>query len=481
MSRMRISPLVVTIIAICLVAAAVGRCARKEEKGDFATAFVESRSFPIEVRTLGELDSIRSSVLTNGVRSPEPRKVTYVIPDGSPILEGETILRLDGAGFEARIRELTAQIEIQEADVAASQGVVEAEAAKREVAIERAGLEVKIAEASLDKTLSGDGPKEMTKRKRAMEKALAKMKNQEAFFLELVELQKEGFLSPKEVGDAKGKQKEKSELYEDAKLDYEHHLLHQYPHDKQVGLMRIEIAKLEADQAASSGQLSLMKATCNYQKARLRLAELKSQKEECLRNLMACEIRAPKGGCVVLAQEFFGEKKRKLRVGDPVFYSQPLAEVPDPGSMAVKTKTREGDFQKIGLGMPAYVTIDALPNLQLKGEVVAIGGVSDGEFPGEKVLDVTVALEGDNPALRPGMTARCTLMGEGAKGACSVPLQAVFHSPSGPFVYKKQTARYRITPVQVGKAGDQWVEITSGLKKGDRVALQPPPAYQVTQ
>ncbi|MGE3953689.1 MAG: efflux RND transporter periplasmic adaptor subunit [Parachlamydiales bacterium] len=478
---MRISPLVATIIAICLVAAGVSRCASPGQKGDFATAVAAARTFPIEIGTVGELDSIRSIILTNGVRSPEPRKITYAIPDGSPVEEGQLLLTLDAAGFESKLRELTTQIEIQEAEVEASQGVVEAEAVKRGLAIERAELEVKIAEVNLDKTLSGEGPKEMVKRKRAMDKALGKLKNQEAFSKELMELQKEGLLSPKEISTAKGKQKEKEEIYQDAKLDYEFHLLHQYPCDKQVGQMRVEIAKLEAEQAASNGQLALMKATCEYQQARFRLAELKGQREECIRNLKACEIRAPKSGCVVLAQEFFGDRKRKVRVGDPVFYSQPLAEIPDPDSMAVKAKVPEGSFRRVEVGMPAYVTVDAHPGMQLQGEIVAIGGVSEGEFPGEKVVELTVALQNGEAGLRPGMTARCLLVGEGVKGGCTVPAAALFHAPSGPFVYKQQGSRYRVTPVTLGKSGDEWVEITSGLKNGERVALQPPADSQVTR
>jgi len=55
-------------------------------------------------------------------------------------------------------------------------------------------------------------------------------------------------------------------------------------------------------------------------------------------------------------------------------------------------------------GQPVTITLDALPELQLKGHILSISQ-NYGQNQGDVVYEVTVLLTDGNPAMRWGMTA----------------------------------------------------------------------------
>jgi multidrug resistance efflux pump len=68
------------------------------------------------------------------------------------------------------------------------------------------------------------------------------------------------------------------------------------------------------------------------------------------------------------------------------------------------TDVTEIDVVNLTEGQPVAVTLDALPELNLQGEVLLIGQCFS-ESQGDIVYEVTVLLADKNPAMRWGMTA----------------------------------------------------------------------------
>ena len=94
-----------------------------------------------------------------------------------------------------------------------------------------------------------------------------------------------------------------------------------------------------------------------------------------------------------------------LKVGEFAASGQPVITVADNTQWVVKTTDlTEIDVVKISEGQPVTVTLDALPDVELNGNVFSISN-NYSENQGDVVYEVTVLLTEQDPAMRWGMTA----------------------------------------------------------------------------
>lgn len=112
--------------------------------------------------------------------------------------------------------------------------------------------------------------------------------------------------------------------------------------------------------------------------------------------LANAEVRAPFAGTIT---------KLDLKVGEFVPPGQPVVTIADLSSWVVKTTDlTENDVVNVNEGQPVEVTLDAMPGIILKGNVLSIGqGYSEKE--GDIVYEVTILINDKNPGMRWGMTA----------------------------------------------------------------------------
>jgi HlyD family secretion protein len=68
------------------------------------------------------------------------------------------------------------------------------------------------------------------------------------------------------------------------------------------------------------------------------------------------------------------------------------------------TDVTEIDVVKLKEGQPVTVTLDAIPDVEMKGEILSIGQTYS-QNQGDVVYEVTVLLTDTNPVMRWGMTA----------------------------------------------------------------------------
>lgn len=93
------------------------------------------------------------------------------------------------------------------------------------------------------------------------------------------------------------------------------------------------------------------------------------------------------------------------KVGNSINPGQVAVTVADFSSWLVKTTDlTEIDVVNLEEDQPVIVTLDALPDVELKGTIVSIAQ-SYGENQGDIVYEVTILLDDTNPAMRWGMTA----------------------------------------------------------------------------
>jgi multidrug efflux pump subunit AcrA (membrane-fusion protein) len=112
--------------------------------------------------------------------------------------------------------------------------------------------------------------------------------------------------------------------------------------------------------------------------------------------LANAEVRAPFPGVIT---------DLSLKVGEFAASGQPVATIADTSSWVVKTTDlTEIDVVTIKEGQTAVVVLDAIPDVELNGNVFRIDQ-NYSENQGDIVYEVTILLTESDPAMRWGMTA----------------------------------------------------------------------------
>jgi HlyD family secretion protein len=167
-----------------------------------------------------------------------------------------------------------------------------------------------------------------------------------------------------------------------------------------------------------------------------------------------------------------------LEVGAEVSERQELVHLPATAAMNAEIKVPESLVSRISTGMPARVTVDALPGRVLEGVLTSIGVLPDASHswlnPDIKVYDCDIELQGDAPDVRPGMSCKVEVVVKELPDAVYVPVQCVSGDDPGPAVYvveRGQPVRRAVTP---GLDNSVMIHIREGLAEGQAVWLNPP-------
>jgi len=243
--------------------------------------------------------------------------------------------------------------------------------------------------------------------------------------------------------------------------------------------MYTDLQKLESDLAREEKEVvfKVAHAMSDLNKAQSEADTARETLKQAREDLSRTVVRAPGGGFVVLREVFQDNQKRKPRAGDTVFQGQPLLYLPDLSSMLVKSQLREEDMHKIKMGQSASVRVDAYPDASFQGEVDNIGVLAieaTGSNSVGKHFQYTVKLKGTDERLRPGMTARVSIIADKVKDVLVVPVAALFQDDKRRYCYVLNSGKLEATPVKVGRSNEDWVEILEGLTAGQRVSLVKP-------
>lgn len=431
----------------------------------------------VEVKTVGELEAARSLIIASSIKGDQG-KIIDLVSDGIYVKPGDVLVKLDPTPFEEKSEKLKSKIKEQEAYVASLVQAWEWEKSQAEHKNKTAAYEVETAKLELDKLIYGDGPQEMSRLKGAMQKAFLKFEELDGYSNDLLELEAQGFLNTAEIKQAQKKLAEEQEAYEMSKLQHDSYVQHVYPMQVKKAETALKRAQIAEEEAAKLGAYSVAKAYALLEQARQGQDEYVQQLREVKKELEQTEIKAPSSGMVVHREDYRNGQKRKPRVGDVVVKNQPLIDLPDLSAMIVKTRVREVDLYKVGMGKKATIEIDAYPELAFQGTISSIGVLALGESGranDEKYFEVRIALDDSDPRLRPGMTTRATIHAQAVNDVLTVPLHAIFHENKQAHCFiLKPGGGYEKRQIVAGTNNDQWVEIKEGLREGETVCLLNP-------
>jgi HlyD family secretion protein len=158
------------------------------------------------------------------------------------------------------------------------------------------------------------------------------------------------------------------------------------------------IIEAENDLALKKAQLDAVQRTYDRLKDGVdveQLALLEAQLNAAKARLAALEVIAPFDGVVA---------NLPAKVGGSINAGEVAVTVADFSSWLVKTTDlTEIDVVSLAEGEPVLIKLDALPEIELKGEILSIGQTY-AENQGDVVYEITVLLSDTHPAMRWGMT-----------------------------------------------------------------------------
>jgi RND family efflux transporter MFP subunit len=148
----------------------------------------------------------------------------------------------------------------------------------------------------------------------------------------------------------------------------------------------------------------------------------------------------------------------------------------DLGSLMVEADVAESNLDKVYQGQPCEISLDAIPDRRFPGEVHMI--VPTADRAKATVLTKVKFLETDKRIL-PEMSAKVAFLSRPLSAGENRPRLAIAKSAvvtrqGRTVAFVLRGSQVKEVLVTVGPALGELVEITAGLKEGDRVVLRPP-------
>jgi hypothetical protein len=145
-----------------------------------------------------------------------------------------------------------------------------------------------------------------------------------------------------------------------------------------------------------------------------------------------------------------------------------------------EVKVHESSLEKIRVGLPVQITVDALPGRMIYGRIGRIAPLPDAQSvfmnPDLKVYNTEVWIDGEGADLRNGMSCRVEMIVDHYPEALYVPVQAVTRVNGEPTVYVAEGGAWKPRAVGLGLDNNRMAHITEGLTPGESVLLTPPMA-----
>jgi membrane fusion protein (multidrug efflux system) len=170
-------------------------------------------------------------------------------------------------------------------------------------------------------------------------------------------------------------------------------------------------------------------------------------------------IRAPFAGHV---------KERLVSPGQYVKVQTPAMVLVDNDPLRVRLKVPERMAGWVAVGQPVTVQVEAYPQRSFIGEISRINPAVD---PQSRAFEVEALLKNEDGALKPGFFARASIASSHKDETLVVPKGALRYLYGVYKVYAVEEGALKETEVKVGAREGDEVEVTGGVKEGERVAV----------
>jgi len=185
-------------------------------------------------------------------------------------------------------------------------------------------------------------------------------------------------------------------------------------------------------------------------------------------------IRAPFDGVVLT---------KNANVGDTITpFSSALdtkgavVTMADMGTLEVEADVSESNLQKVKVGQPCEIELDAIPDARFQGQVSRLVPTVDRS---KATVMTKISFRELDPRILPDMSAKVAFLTEELPAGQRMPspavnAAAVVERGGRTVAYVVRDAKAYEVAVQTGRRLGDMVALTGGLRAGDKVVLRPP-------
>jgi HlyD family secretion protein len=472
------------VVALALISLSTVKFVSFKDSGGMltglATFVVKRGSLRISVTESGTIKARDQVILKSEVEGRT--SILWLVPEGTPVKQGDLLVELDGS--QLLDNKIDQQIIVQNAEAAfiGARENLAVVANQAQSDIDLADLTLKFAEQDLEKYLEGEYPNQLkeaealiTLADEELKRAEEKLRWSEKLFAEKyisqTELQADQLAVKKAEFDLE-LAKNNRDLLE--KYTYQRNL-DQLESDVRQAKMALERTNRKAKADVAQAEADLKAKQSEYSRQQDKLKKLEEQIEKT-------KIYAPADGLVIYATSArrggWRSSSEPLDVGQDVLERQELIYLPTTAAVKAEVDIHEASLKKVEVGLPALITVDALPGRSFVGSVAHIAPLPDAQSmwmnPDLKVYNTEVYLDSNDPGLRTGMSCKAEIIVDQYEDAVYVPVQAVLRVAGETTVYVVDGGAIEPRTVEIGLDNNRMVRIMRGLREGEVVLLTPP-------
>lgn len=472
---------------------------------------VERGDLTISVTESGDIKAVESVDIKSKVEGRAT--IVNIIPEGTMITpkdvnDGKVLVELDSSNLEEQLSQRAIELSTAEATLADANESFFIQKKQNESDITAADLKVKfalmdfqkylgeeIAKVIVDKMenspefvpdlisliddpngLGGEASKKIDTLQDAILLARGNLERASDFLEGTEKLHDANYASELDLKSAKLDVSRYTVQEKAAVKDLELFQLYDFPKEAEQFLSDYKEAKLELERTKARARAQLAQASAKLNNAKATF-EMQTQRMQKLRDqIEACVIKAPASGQVVYWSSTQEWVRYKIEQGAEIPEGYKIITIPDATKMKVEVKVHETWIDKIEPNQPAEITIAAFPDKVFTGKVLKKAPLADPDRwmnPDLKVYATDVSIDGKHDALKTGMTGKVKIIIDELKDVMYVPIQSVVTVDDKEVCYIMSSPLEK-REVETGLFNDNFVEIKSGLAKGEKVLLNPP-------
>jgi HlyD family secretion protein len=245
-----------------------------------------------------------------------------------------------------------------------------------------------------------------------------------------------------------------------------------------------ELLKLSVEEAAAQYK-QLQQDVANKKvihDAELKILEITRKRqvmhlERHTTDLKRLTMHSPMDGLVVMMPIFRNGEFGQIELGDQVGPGQPFLRVVNPDSMQLEASVNQAVATVLRVGLSADITLDAFPGAKFRGKIYSIGALATSGWRQNdfiRNIPIRLQIESGDPRLIPDLSGAADVTVERKENVVRIPLEAVFPDSGKPTVFVREKGRFVRRPVELGMESNTHVEVVSGLKGGEDVAIETP-------
>jgi HlyD family secretion protein len=473
--------LVVVFVAIALLVVWLKVVRGAEDPtGDLATFVTKRGPLTISVLESGTIQPQEQITLRNEVEGRTT--IVRLIPDGSMVKKGDVLVELDASTLRDKIIDQDIVVKRANASLVDANENLAVIKNQAKSDIELAQLNLKFARQDLDQYEKGIYPKDVNDSEAELRLAQEQVKRSEDVNDWSRKLYEEKYLSETEF-TADRLSLQGTILKRDVALR-NLDLLKNFTYNRQIEQLTSDVnqAEMALERTQRKASASIIQAEADLDAKQLEYTRQQDKMQKLKDQQDKATIIAPMDGMALYATSAGGrrpwDRREPMEVGVEVSERQDLITLPTTNSMKAQVDIHETNLEKVKVGLPVVITVDAVPGKKFLGRVHSIAPLPDARSmwmnPDLKIYPTDIYLDDSDGALRTGMSCKADIIIAQYDDAVYVPVQSVLRVGGKHTVFVVQDGQVMERNVEVGMDDNNMICVLSGLEEGEVVLMTPP-------